>query len=71
MPGYPHPNTRPVQYEEFLNVLDIVRDPEEEEDDLKRCQLTSVLTLKYQHIGHIDDIMKLQVDRVGASHNHP
>jgi hypothetical protein len=54
-----------------LNVLDIVRDPEEEDDDLKRCRLVSVLTLQWQLICRIEDMMKLNVGRVGASHNHP
>jgi hypothetical protein len=62
---------RPIEYDEFLNVLDIVRDPEEEEDELKRCRLASVLTLQLNLIGWIDDMMKLKVDRVGANHNHP
>jgi hypothetical protein len=54
-----------------LNVLDIVRDPEEEEDELKCCRLASVLTLQWHLIGRIDDMIKLKVDRVGANHNHP
>jgi hypothetical protein len=62
---------RPIEYDEFLNVLDIVRDPEEEDDELKRCRLASVLTLQWNLIGRIDDMMKLKVDRVGANHNHP
>jgi hypothetical protein len=69
--GTPTQVRRPIEYDEFLNVLDIVRDPEEEEDDLKRCRLASVLTLQWHLIGRIDDMMKLKVDRVGANHNHP
>jgi hypothetical protein len=54
-----------------LNVLDIVRDPEEEEDELKCFRIAIVLTLQWHLIGWIDDMMKLKVDRVGANHNHP
>jgi hypothetical protein len=69
--GTPAQVQRPIEYDEFLNVLDIVRDPEEEEDELKRCRLASVLTLQWHLIGRIDDMMNLKVDRVGANHNHP
>jgi hypothetical protein len=62
---------RPIEYDEFLNILDIARDPEEEEDELKLCRLVSLLTLQWHLIGRIDDMMKLKVDRVGANHNHP
>jgi hypothetical protein len=58
-------------YSDFLNVLDIVRDPEEEEEYLKRCRLASVLTLQWHLIGRIEEMMKLKVDRVGANHDHP
>jgi hypothetical protein len=56
-----------------LNVLDIVHDPEEEDEDLKNCRLASMLTLQWHLIGRIDDMMKLKlkVDRVGASYKHP
>jgi hypothetical protein len=69
--GTPTQVRRPIEYEEFLNVLDIVRDPKEEEDDLKRFRLASVLTLQWHFIGRINSKMKLKVDRVGANHNHP
>jgi hypothetical protein len=61
----------PIEYKDFLSVLDIVRDPEEEEDELKRFRLASVFMLQLHLIGWIDDMMKLKADRVGANHNHP
>jgi hypothetical protein len=69
--GTPTQIQRPIEYNEFLNVLDIVRDPEEDEDELKRCRLANVLTLQWYLIGRIDDMIKLKVDMVGANHNHP
>jgi hypothetical protein len=69
--GTPTQIRRPIEYDKFLNVLDIVRDPEEEGYKLKRFRLASVLTLQWHLIGRSDDMMKLKVDRVGANHNHP
>jgi hypothetical protein len=69
--GNPTQIRRPIEYDDFLNVLDIVCDPEEEEDELKGCRIVSVLTLQWHLIGWIDNTMKLKVGRVGANHNHP
>jgi hypothetical protein len=62
---------RPIESDEFLNVLDIIRNVLEEDDDLKRSCMASVLCCQWQMIGRIDNMMKLQLDCLGINHNHP
>jgi hypothetical protein len=69
--GTPTQVRRPIELDEFLNVLDIIRDVLKEDDDLKRYRLAAVLCCQWQLIGRIDDMMKLQVEHLGINHNHP
>jgi hypothetical protein len=49
----------------------VVRDPEEEPDEVKRYRMVNVLILQWHLIGRIDDMMKLKFDRLSVSTNQP
>jgi hypothetical protein len=68
--GVPSKARRPIEFDEFKNLLDVTRDPSVDTDDLRRCRMASVLTLQWQLIGRIDDMMKLKIDRISTNPSH-
>jgi hypothetical protein len=55
---------RAVEWEEFVNVLVVVRKIYSESKKYSMLMALSVLTLQWQLIGHIDDIMQLRTSTV-------
>jgi hypothetical protein len=68
--GVPSEARRPIEFDEFKNLLDVTRDPSVDTDDLHRCRMASVLTLQWQVIGRIDDTMKLEIDQISTNPSH-
>ncbi|KAL3923737.1 MAG: hypothetical protein SGARI_006161, partial [Bacillariaceae sp.] len=61
---------RPLEYDEFLNILSLIR-ADESIRTVEKCRLVSVLTLQWQLIGRIDDIMKLQLRNILWNPSNP
>jgi hypothetical protein len=68
--GVPSQARRPIEFEEFKNLLDVTHDSSVDTDDLCRCRMASVLRLQWQLIGRIDDMMKLKIDRISTNPSH-
>lgn len=60
---------RPLEFEEFVNILTVIRTSNLfSSGDMYR--LTSIITLQWQLIGRIDDIMKLQIRNLSFNPSH-
>jgi hypothetical protein len=46
--GVPSKARRPLEFDEFKNLIEVSHDPEEKGDDLHRTRISSVLTLQWQ-----------------------
>jgi hypothetical protein len=68
--GVPSQARRPIEFDEFKNLLDVTRDLSVDTDDRHRCRMVSVLTLQWQLIGRIYDMMKLKIDRISTNPSH-
>jgi hypothetical protein len=68
--GVPSQSRSPIEFDEFKNVLDVTCDRSVDTDDIPRCRMASVLTLQWQLIGRIDDMMKLKIDRIFTKPSH-
>ena len=56
---------RPVEFDEFINILSIIR----MEKGIEKYRLCSLLTLQWAMIGRIDDIMKLKFINLSSNIN--
>jgi hypothetical protein len=61
---------RPIEYNEFINVLTIAR-INTQYKELERYKLGSVLVLQWHLIGRVDDMMKLQFADLSFNPGHP
>jgi integrase len=66
--GAPTKKVRPLEYEEFLNIVEVLRDPSNGLFRLdERVRLLSIITLQWQAIGRIDDMMKMRFNNIKYS----
>jgi hypothetical protein len=61
---------RPVEYSEFLNLLNVVR-THQRYRTADRYRLGSILTLQWHIIGRVDDMMKLQFENISFNPSLP
>lgn len=66
--GAPSKKTRPVELEEFLNVLKLNKSNEKRK--LQRFWLSAALTIQWQLICRVDDVMKLQFQNISGNLQH-
>lgn len=63
---------RPLEFDEFLNLLDIIQssNPTRQSERVKKYLMASVLTMQWQLIGRINDMMKLKLENLQVGINN-
>ena len=64
-------SVRPLEFDEFINILDIVRSGEVGNANLLIYRLLSIFKLQWHVIGRIDDMMKLKLDTITPNPEFP